>query len=45
MSDERALVVLKCSNCGNVWPQHEEDENVCPLCDSRDVHPAGEPLL
>ena len=45
MADERALVVLTCSNCGNVWPQHEEDEKVCPLCDSSDVHPAGEPLL
>jgi len=45
MSDERALVVRRCSNCGNVFPQHEEDEVVCPLCHSADVHPASEPLL
>jgi Zn finger protein HypA/HybF involved in hydrogenase expression len=45
MSDELALVILKCSNCGNVFPQHQEDKGVCPLCHGADVHPASEPLL
>jgi RNA polymerase subunit RPABC4/transcription elongation factor Spt4 len=45
MPYEYSLVVLSCSNCGNVFPLHPDDEHVCPLCNSDDVHPAGEPLL
>jgi len=45
MPYEYTLVVLQCGNCDNVFPLSAEDEKVCPLCNSDDVHPAGEPLL
>ena len=45
MPYEYSLVVLSCSNCGNVFPLDPDDERVCPLCNSDAVPPAGEPLL
>jgi len=45
MPYEYTLIVLRCDNCGNVFPLNKEDEQVCPLCGSDDIHPAGEPLL
>jgi rubrerythrin len=50
MDDERetsleaAVMVLRCSECGDTFPAHEGDR-VCPTCGSTDLDPASEPLL
>ena len=44
ISLETAVMVMRCSECGDTFPVHEGDR-VCPSCGSVDVDPASEPLL
>ena len=42
---EPAVVVLRCRDCGDVFPVEETDEAECPSCGGRRLAVAGEPLL
>lgn len=42
---EDDLVVLRCDDCGDVFPHPALEEARCPSCGSGHHHVAGEPLL
>ncbi|CAN5691510.1 hypothetical protein BH18ACT15_BH18ACT15_13080 [soil metagenome] len=43
--DGAIVVVLRCRDCGDVFPFEGTDEAECPSCGGRRLHVAGEPLL
>jgi Zn finger protein HypA/HybF involved in hydrogenase expression len=45
MGEEARVVVLRCRECGDTFPQHDTDPVECPTCGSDQADVAGEPLL
>jgi Zn finger protein HypA/HybF involved in hydrogenase expression len=45
MAEEARVVVLRCRECGDTFPQHENQPVKCPTCGSDQADVAGEPLL
>ncbi len=44
-NDPGPVAVLKCLDCGDVFPVHVKEAPACPSCGSRSLEVAGEPLL
>jgi rubrerythrin len=39
------LAVLRCVECGDTFPVHEDEDSVCPTCGGDRHEAAAEPLL
>ncbi len=42
---EPAILVLRCSRCGDTFPAKIGEDVVCPSCRGEELEPASEPLL
>jgi Zn finger protein HypA/HybF involved in hydrogenase expression len=41
----KRVIVLRCKQCGDTYPAHDDDPIKCPTCGSDQAEVAGEPLL